>query len=306
LRDGLLAHWLERSAEGTYTYDVRLASSRDGGRTWESLGALHTDRRPAEHGFVSWVDGASGARAFWLDGRATVDADHGEGDHAHGAGPMQLRTAHVSDSVRQEQLLDDAVCDCCPTATAMTDHGPLVAYRDRDPETETRDVAVVRWLGDRWSDPVHPHRDGWVIAGCPVNGPALTARGGEVALAWFTMQPHPRLMGVRSFDGGASWEQATVLFESEGETRAHGRPALAFDTLGRLHVVALGEEGDASGWYHLIVGSEGSVEERRLVVPSGTSRSVGMPSLIALDGGELLLATTVLDGDLTRVRVVEL
>jgi len=63
--------------------------------------------------------------------------------------------------------------------------GPIVAYRDRS-DTEIRDIYVSRSVGSNWSQPVAVHRDNWQIAACPVNGPALSADGTAVALAWFT------------------------------------------------------------------------------------------------------------------------
>ena len=35
------------------------------------------------------------------------------------------------------------------------------------------------------------HDDGWKIAACPVNGPMLSARGRDVAIAWFTATGRP-------------------------------------------------------------------------------------------------------------------
>ncbi len=41
-------------------------------------------------------------------------------------------------------------------------------------------------MNARWTPPSPVHRDGWRIEGCPVNGPAISARGRDVAVAWFT------------------------------------------------------------------------------------------------------------------------
>ena len=45
--------WLEKSGSGTYAYDVRMATSKDGGRTWSKPFLLNRDGRKTEHGFVT-------------------------------------------------------------------------------------------------------------------------------------------------------------------------------------------------------------------------------------------------------------
>lgn len=79
------------------------------------------DGTDTEHGFASLfqVPGA-GLGLVWLDGRAT-----GMQDEAGEFGAMTLRAA-VSDQKGQqkaEALIDDRVCDCCPTTAAVTDDG---------------------------------------------------------------------------------------------------------------------------------------------------------------------------------------
>src|SRR5205814_10730752 len=62
---------------------------------------------------------------------------------------------------------------------------PIVAYRNRSAE-EARDIYVTRFTGDAWTVPARVHDDGWTIDGCPVNGPAISASGRNVVVAWFT------------------------------------------------------------------------------------------------------------------------
>ncbi|MFQ5720322.1 MAG: hypothetical protein ACE5IK_12305, partial [Acidobacteriota bacterium] len=193
----LLAHWLQRSDKGTYSYDVQLARSTDQGASWKPLGPLHADGTASEHGFVSAVPEGDGVRVFWLDGRQTVPgsrrekddpapavtaaAQHGSRDPGDGTqerGAMSLRTAMVGTLISDRRLLDDRVCDCCQTAAVMTAAGPLVAYRDRS-AAEIRDISIIRATPDGWSAPVPIHADGWKVPGCPVNGPAVAADAGD-------------------------------------------------------------------------------------------------------------------------------
>ncbi|MCH7782802.1 exo-alpha-sialidase, partial [candidate division KSB1 bacterium] len=63
------AHWLAKSDVGTYAYDVNIARSLDGGKSWSEPLLPHSDGTPTEHGFVSmlpWDD--ESFFAMWLDG----------------------------------------------------------------------------------------------------------------------------------------------------------------------------------------------------------------------------------------------
>ena len=62
--------------------------------------------------------------------------------------------------------------------------------------------------------------DGWQIDGCPINGPAVAARGERVAVAWFTAaHDSPRVQVAFSNDGGESFDAAIAVAGS----RALGR-----------------------------------------------------------------------------------
>jgi hypothetical protein len=194
-------HFLEYSGEGTYDYDIKYGQTGDKGIRFESA-KLHKDGISAEHGFLSSARLPGGdLQVSWLDGRNTkvaaantvgvyaeqsrsTGAKDVEG-HGHGhGGAMSLRTKALSDSTSVE--LDNRVCDCCGTATAVNDELTMVAYRDRS-DDEVRDISyVVKPHGGEWSAPLPIHQDGWEISGCPVNGPALAASGADIVAAWYT------------------------------------------------------------------------------------------------------------------------
>ncbi len=199
----VMVHWLARSGEGTYDYNVTARITRDGGRTWGEPFLVNTDGTKAEHGFVSFAATEKGMAVVWLDGRETRGGGH-EGDHAAaGGGAMTLRFAEfLSDGTRvRESRLDARVCDCCQTAVVNTSKGLLAAYRDRS-ESEFRDISLVRPLAEKLA-PWNFSKDGWKIHACPVNGPSLAARGEAVTAVWFTMAGgKARVRAAVSRDGG--------------------------------------------------------------------------------------------------------
>ena len=62
------AHWLIKRPGGTYSYDIALSISGDGGGSWMSPFSPHTDGTPTEHGFVSMFPWQESIGAVWLDG----------------------------------------------------------------------------------------------------------------------------------------------------------------------------------------------------------------------------------------------
>lgn len=203
----LVAHWLNKSGSSTYAYDVLLKYSNDQGKLWSHPIKPHRDQTKTEHGFASLFELQDGrAAAVWLDGRE-MERKEDQGAAHEVEADMQLRFAALSNigSLEEEVVLDSRVCECCPTAVARTDRTIIAAYRDRS-EEEIRDIYVVRLVNGNWTSPQRVHEDGWQIPGCPVNGPALSARGKSVVLVWFTgAQSTPRVNAAFSDDEGASF-----------------------------------------------------------------------------------------------------
>jgi hypothetical protein len=316
--------WKHKGGD-VYAYDVRMSFSRDGGRTWSRPTLPHRDDTPTEHGFVALALEGEGVRAVWLDGRraiieklhaeahggkaaATADGDaagkeSGAGEE-HGHGEMALFTAWIGldGSLAHEGQLDARVCDCCQTAAVATPAGVVVAYRDRAPD-ETRDISVLRMAGgSRWSPPVTLHPDGWVIEGCPVNGPALDASGARVAAAWFTQaRDTARVRVAFSGDGGLSFGPPVQV---DG-----GNP------LGRADVALLADGSALVSWLEQLdaqraevrvrrVGPDGALGAPLTVAGTAASRASGFPRL-ARQGERAVVAWTA-TGPRPRVRAAAL
>jgi hypothetical protein len=216
LADGsLAAHWLQQDGPDPESYKLRVSLSKDG-RTWSAAVSPHRDKVQTQHGFGSLFQApGAGLGIVWLDGRA-IDPDAAEG-----IGNMALRAAifEVNGRQRGEAVVDARVCECCPLASAGTTEGVIVAYRNRSAD-ETRDIYVTRLVSGRWNAPVAVHNDGWRIKACPVNGPAIGARGRDVAVAWFTAPgDQGRTFVAFSHDGGRTFG-APVRVD---ETGSNGR-----------------------------------------------------------------------------------
>ncbi len=275
--------WLEKTASGTYAYEIRTTRSRDAGRTWSAPLVVHRDATPTEHGFVSMTPaGADRVRLIWLDGRrmaATADA-HGEGGDEH----MTLRSAVLGRDGRpqDEHELDALTCACCQTDMARGSTSTLAVYRDRS-DAEIRDVSVVAFDAAGPSPPRALHVDGWMMHGCPVNGPALAARGKRFLAVWPTMATGA--MAVRAALGKGPVFDAPIAL-AEGA-----------DELGRVDAAAFGD----TGWLvsrvatrervpvltlTLLSDSGARIDERTVASPVG-----GYPRL-AVDGETALVVHT--------------
>lgn len=284
LGDGrLLAHWLQRNGSGRYAYDVRVAESRDGGKTWGASVTPHTPGIEAEHGFVAMLPMAdSGAGMVLLDGGAGSE-------DAHGAQMHLAYAAWTATGLGARTVIDHRVCDCCQTALAMTTKGPVVAYRDRS-DGEVRDISVVRLVDGAWTEPRAVHADGWKIDFCPVNGPAISAVGDTVAVALFAAPNDSGVVRVAfSRDAGATFDAAVRVDGGKPTGRVDvelvdGRTALV------SWIERVGEK-DAQVWAR-VVRADGTLEAPLVVGGSEATRSSGFPRMARIPGG-VLMAWTV-------------
>ncbi len=210
MRDGtLIAQWLETIDITIEAYSVKLASSKDDGRSWSRAVSPYQDRTRTQHGFVSlfeWPEADAGAPRglglVWLDGR---DQELNTSDPAGGSMAL-LSTSFDGRFTRgPERTVNARVCECCPTSVAVSSDGVIAAFRDRSP-TEVRDIHVSRFDGTAWSAPVAVHADNWQIDACPVNGPSISALGRRVAVAWFSAPSEQgHAYAAFSNDAGRTW-----------------------------------------------------------------------------------------------------
>lgn len=258
-KGALFAHWLQKSGKGTYSYDVKMATSTDGGATWGKPFLLNRDGKQAEHGFVTLAAlPEGGVGATWLDGRNMTGGGHDSGGHDAG-GDMSIRYATVDagGTVAKDVELDGRTCECCTTGMTMTGSGPVIVYRDRSPE-EVRDIAYVTKTANGWTKPARVNADEWKINACPVNGPQADAIGNRVVTAWFTAaQEKGRAYVAFSDDGGLTFAEPVQIDD--------GKP------IGRLDVLLLDEETALVTWLEQTQAG-GEIRARR-VPPAGKAEA---------------------------------
>ncbi len=282
----MLSHFLQMSAEGTYTYDIKMKLSATGD-LWEDDFILHNDGTKSEHGFVTMIPYLDD-RFFvtWLDGRNTA------GGHDHGgAGAMTLRAAAITSEglIMEELELDDRACDCCQTSAAVTSNGPVVVYRDRSDE-EIRDIYITRKIDSSWSKPKAIFKDQWKIEGCPVNGPRANAIDNTLAIAWYTgAEEIPKVKLIFSRDGGETFNAPILIDEVQ--------------TIGRVDVALVDEQNALVSWVTsqdsktvikvVKVNFSGDRNEAIIVSELNPSRASGFPQMEIINDKALFAWTTI-------------
>jgi len=289
----LFAHWLQKSGKSTYAYDVRMAASRDGGKTWSPSFLLNRDGKQNEHGFVSLAPlPGGGVGAAWLDGR-NMPKGKEEGEMT-----VRYATVDARGAIRSDVQLDDRTCECCATGMTLIGSDPVIVYRDRSAD-ELRDIAVVRRRAKKWTKPAVIHSDGWKIAGCPVNGPQIDASGRALAVAWFTAADNRQRVYVAfSDDAGRTFAEPVAVDD--------GRP------VGRVDLVLLDASLAFVTWIEqTAAGAEvrGRMVARNLplqpsikIADSSAARGAGFPRIARL-GHDLFVAWTEQTATDKRIRV---
>ncbi len=303
-KNGLLAaHWLAKSGQDTYAYNVHIALSTDAGKSWRKSFIPHSDGTQTEHGFVSlqpWKNDQF--FAVWLDGRNYAKNDNG--DSQPPTNEMTLRAALIEQSgkISQEVVLDERVCDCCQTSAARTENGIVVLYRDRS-SSEIRDISAVRYQNGKWSKPHPVHQDKWEIAGCPVNGPAVAASGKLVAAAWFTKTfDRPTVKAAFSTDEGITFGEPVTVDD--------GNP------LGRVDVVLMGKNSAVVCWMEATedgaeirarkIIANASVEPAFVIAKTGAARNSGFPVMTRQNDRIIFAYTQPGDSSLIKTGIIEI
>lgn len=264
LADGTLAAaWYRATNIQQEAYDTWLAYSRDDGQTWSKAFKPYKDRTQTQHGFATLFDQPGGGLGLvWLDARMwELDKNAPDG------GAVMLRSASFDSSWKQtsDQVANLRVCDCCQTSVAATPDGIVTAFRDRS-DKEIRDIHVTRLENGKWTEPQAVHADNWEIDSCPVNGPAVSAKGRTLAVAWFTAAGGTgHAYAAFSPDAGRTWGAPIRLDEQT--------------TTGRVDIELLDDSTAVASWVEF-ANQRGQLKARK-VSASGTASAP-----VALQAGD--------------------
>jgi len=297
--DLIITSYLKKSASGTYTYDVILNLQKLSGEKLKDDFKLNTDGIQAEHGFVSIVpNNKKGFFITWLDGRNTIQKKP-DGDHK----PMTIRFAEITNKgdIINESELDAAACDCCQTSIAATNKGPIVVYRDRS-DQEVRDIYSVRNVNGVWKDPNPVHNDGWIINGCPVNGPKVAVKSKNLAVAWFTASDdNPRVNVSFSKTNGDSFNTPLKV----NDHSAIGRVDVAFLNDDEV-IVSYMEVDDIKAYLRIKkVSVNGKVSEPITISEIDGGRNTGVPQLEIINN-EIFIVWTIFTDGMNQLKSVKL
>ena len=290
-----LVTWLESNGHG---YGVKYMFSRESGAAYTEAKWLHQDQEGSEHGFVSLVPlKLGGFFAVWLQGGAFG------ADSAYQTSLMGLVIS--ADGVPGDEfVLDDKVCDCCDTDAEIFDSGNVVVtFRDRS-DDEDRDIYYVRGNPlepDSFSGAKPISLDEWKPNGCPVNGPAVSARDDQVAVAWFTAKEDtPTVQLALSSDSGDSFSEPIVVASPE--------------TNGRVGAAILNAGAVAVSWIDItevhakimlsLFSPQGRLLHTSVVAKTSSSRRSGFPIIESV--GDSVFVTWTDVGETPQVKVARL
>lgn len=308
--------WVGREPEST----IRWAISRDGGRTFAPSARVEGTGATGNRGWAALALTAAGVpMAVWLDHRGVEPMAAG-GSHQHhdapaGAATPAEKAASAATAVARAQqsalylavgsaaprLLTPGVCYCCKTALAV---GPgrrvAVAWRHVY-EGSVRDIAFTRSRdgGRTFDAPARLSADGWMLDGCPEDGPAAAFDPrGTLHAAWATVVTVPREHKAVFYaavpERGARSPRTQV--SPVGQFAAHASVAVA--ATGRP-VVAWESVGPTRGVWMVTAGRDGRFGRAARV--SGDADAT-YPAVAAV-GGDLVVAWLEREYADTRVAV---
>jgi YHS domain-containing protein len=185
--DGTIIAVYETSAptdQNPYAGFVHYIVSGDKGKTWTAPACLHTDTAAGtSHSFAAITrlnDGEIGA--CWLDESF---------DKKIGGRPVKFAKTNAANRFTNEMIIDSVACQCCRIALSSNSKGRIdIAYRDILNDS-IRDMSIITSNdnGKTFASAISFSNDGWVINGCPHNGPSIASGSDTTYAAWFTGGP---------------------------------------------------------------------------------------------------------------------
>lgn len=219
---------------------IKTTRSLDGGRTFAMPTALQQKGAAGDRGWLaSTVDDRGRLHAIWLDHRGMASG----GEHAmhksedDGVAMAQKSALYYSGADGVERELFKGVCYCCKTAMAIGPKGEIYAAWRHVFAGNMRDMAFTasRDGGKTFSPLTRVNQDGWSIAGCPDDGPAMAVDAkGAIHLVWPTVKDEQGVILYVVSTDGKSFSAPTRVPTLGSAKPSH--PQIAIDRSGRIQV----------------------------------------------------------------------
>lgn len=294
LGDGtLVAAWMTHleQAGNQYAAEIHLARSDDAGARWTRLATPYSPQARIYDAQMALKALDQGFAIVWTDQRAA------ESEKRH-----QMLASIVGREGRAgaEQVVDDDVCSCCETSLAAQGDDWLLAYRDRR-HGEVRDTSLARWKGGTLTSHTVPG-EGWVIDGCPSNGPALDWKRHRVVVAWFTAADGVgRVRAAFSNDDGETFGSPVQV---EADASGYVKTLLLDD--GSAFVAWRGRAGAVEELRVARLRADGQVEDRTVVHRGDFPRWPSKHLSLVRSGPAVYVAWTDAAGPQVRLARIEL
>ena len=226
--------WTARvESDGKKGTDIYLSVSHDEGKSFASAVKVNDDKLPGAHGMHSLAIAGDGKiYAAWLDERninAPKPSKHAGGHHMESNRELFVATStDGGETFSANRKVAENVCPCCKTALAVSPDGTLYASWRQVLPGNFRHIAVASSSDGAasFSAPVIVSDDKWVLQGCPVSGPSLSAAAnGTLKVVWYAAGENdaPGLYSAETRDKGRTFSPRALVMQ---ET-VKGTPALA-------------------------------------------------------------------------------
>jgi hypothetical protein len=301
--------WTARIVNEGHGNDLYLSASRDKGQTFESPVKVNDDGKAMTHGMHSLAVAVDGrVYVAWLDERNVVKPMA----MAAGQGGAMQKMEHMENnrevfmafsndggrSFSKNQRIAKEACPCCKTALAAGAQGRVYAGWRQVLPGEFRHIAVAASEdgGQTFSSPTIVSDDRWMIAACPVSGPALSVGDdGALRVVWYTEGERAAhgLYWAISSDNGKTFSESRPLARGQGR----GTPLLLASGKSGAEVVWESNEGGASR----VMSAPLAVDGREASAPVASSGE--LPSA-ALSGNQLFVGYIARTNDRRSIWIV--
>lgn len=267
--------WLE--IPGDYNGgQIWYAASDDGGQTFRPGQLVATDASGETTMVEAALDEDGHPLLVWLNG-------------------SRLQFARSLDQGRTfttPKVIGDGSCECCQPRAAVIDDKIYITYRSLEPAPEAgdiRDIVLIRSEDNGQTfEPVTRVSDThWYLSACPIAGPSLAIREGEVVVAWMDGRFAPPgtfsrgdVWLAHSSDGGQSFRPNVRL--NLDQRLHHTKPTVAFDPQGRLHVVWEAQGDGQAMLYYASSQAEGQPFTPPQVLATDADGARGRPQMAVL------------------------